>query len=98
MKHPSFNHGIDVRDIPIENFPTPPNEFYKWEFDANHLHLIVPDEDYMCVTYDIPGGYIISHAEIEIVEFFMESIRSVTKEWMARQAGQQTDVSEESTV
>ena len=87
MKHPLFNHGIDVRDIPIENFPTPPNEFYQWEFGVNHLTLTIPEEEYFHVTYDIPGGYIISHADIEIVEFFMESIRSVTKEWFENLVG-----------
>lgn len=41
--------------------------------------LTVPDEEYFYVKYDVPGGYITSHAEIEIVAFFIDALRKLDR-------------------
>lgn len=75
-----FN-GIDVRTIPLSEFPIPTGNIsqYVWEIEPNHLSLYLPNEDGLYhVTYDVPGGYISAYAEKEAVVFFVDAVRKLT--------------------
>lgn len=95
-----ITHGVDVRDIPLSEFPTPIGRHvdnYVWEMGFNHLALHVPGEEYFRVTYDIPGGYISGHAETEVFAFFVDALREVTSRYAAHKtvpSGPPAEVSE----
>lgn len=66
---------VDVRKIPLEKFPTPPNG-YRWELDANHVYLTDEDGEHECISWDLPGGYFNGYADIDVVWFFLNALQS----------------------
>ena len=69
--------GIDVRKIDVNKYPAPPAG-YVWQISLSHLELVDKDDpDDFYVRYDVPGGYIMSHAPKEVVAFFIDAVRSM---------------------
>jgi hypothetical protein len=73
---------MDLRLIPINKYPQPP-EGFEWEITENVVSLNFKEEqeefkaytDY--VSYCLPGGEITSHADKEVVFFFCDAIRKL---------------------